>query len=98
MATKKLIPAPTCADTAGTAPLTPAAAAALARTLPHFPLVQAVAEYETAAVHAAQLAGVAASGRMTDLQADSLAAAEDVMAAARSVLAEAGQLKLIGGA
>ncbi|MBZ6207495.1 hypothetical protein KVH31_13405 [Streptomyces olivaceus] len=97
MATQ-IVPAPKRAENTGTAPLTPAAAAALARTLPHFPIVQAVAEYETAAEHAAQLAGVAASGRMTDLQADSLAAAEDVMAAARSVLAEAGQLKLIGGA
>ncbi|MBZ6290369.1 hypothetical protein KVH30_02125 [Streptomyces olivaceus] len=98
MATKKLIPAPTCAVTAGTAPLSSKAAAALARTLPHFPLVQAVAEYETAAVHAAQLAGLAESGRMSDLEARSLADAEDVMAAARSVLDKAGRLDLIGGA
>ncbi|MBZ6102741.1 hypothetical protein [Streptomyces olivaceus] len=97
MATQ-IVPAPERAENMGTAPLSPKAAAALAKALPHFPLVQAVAEYETAAEHAAQLAGVAASGRMTDLQARSLADAEDVMAAARSVLAKAGQLKLIGGA
>lgn len=88
----RTIPVPT------TAPLPSESAAALARVLPHFPLVQAVAEYETAAVHAAQLAGLAESGRMTDLDADSLAAAEDVMAAAHTVLAKAGQLHLIGGA
>ena len=85
------IPAPS------TDSLPPESAAALARVLPHFPLVQAVAEYETAAVHAAQLAGLAESGRMSDLDARSLADAEDVMAAARTVLAEAGQLDLIGG-
>ncbi|MEU1043923.1 hypothetical protein ABZ400_02050 [Streptomyces sp. NPDC005897] len=83
---------------AQTAPLSPKAVEALAHALPHFPLVQAVAEYETAAVHAAQLAGLAESGRMSDLDARSLADAEDVMAAARSVLAKAGQLDLIGGA
>lgn len=98
MATQKLIPAPTCADTAGTAPLPPKAAAALAHALPHFPLVQAVAEYETAAVHAAQLAGLAESGRMTDLDARSLAEAEADMAAARTVLKNAGQLHLIEAA
>ncbi|MGW6222241.1 hypothetical protein ACWF8U_20425 [Streptomyces olivaceus] len=97
MATQ-IVPAPKRAENTGTAPLTPAAAAALARTLPHFPLVQAVAEYETAAVHAAQLAGLAESGRMSDLEARSLADAEDVMAAARSVLDKAGRLDLIGGA
>jgi hypothetical protein len=88
------IPAPTVQ----TAPLSPKAAAALARALPHFPIVRAVAEYETAAVHAAQLAGLAEAGRMTDLDARSLADAEDVMAAARTVLAKAGRLDLIGGA
>lgn len=84
------IPAPS------TAPLPPAAVEALAHALPHFPLVQAVAEYETAAVHAAQLAGLAESGRMSDLDAQSLADAEDVMAAAHAVLKQAGQLHLIG--
>ncbi|MFF0588470.1 hypothetical protein ACFYWD_21135 [Streptomyces sp. NPDC003781] len=101
MATTDLIGAQKRADHAvatPTAPLPPKSAAALARVLPHFPLVQAVAEYETAAVHAAQLAGLAESGRMSDLDARSLADAEDVMAAAHAVLAKAGQLKLIGGA
>jgi len=83
---------------ARTAPLPPAAAEALAHALPHFPLVQAVVEYETAAVHAAQLAAVAETGRMTDLDARSLADAEDVMAAAYTVLHTAGRLDLIGGA
>lgn len=83
---------------ARTAPLPSAAVEAMAALTPQFPLVQAAAEYETAAVHAAQLAGLAESGRMTDLDADSLAAAEDVMAAARTVLAAAGRLDLIGGA
>lgn len=56
----------------------------------------AVTEYETAAMHAAQLAAVAESGRMTDLDADSLAAAEDLMAAAQARLADAGRLDLLG--
>ncbi|MFD5491574.1 hypothetical protein ACFWH4_01200 [Streptomyces sp. NPDC127091] len=77
------------------APLPPVAADLLARLLAEFPVVRAVAQYETAAAHAAQLAGLAESGRMTDLDADSLAAAEDVMAAARAVLADAGRLELI---
>ncbi|MEV4041476.1 hypothetical protein [Streptomyces sp. NPDC049744] len=88
----RTIPAPS------TAPLPPKATEALGHALPHFPLVQAVAEYETAAVHAAQLAGLAESGRMSDLDARSLADAEADMAAARTVLAEAGRLDLIGGA
>ncbi|MGR6538872.1 hypothetical protein [Streptomyces rochei] len=83
---------------ARTAPLSPAAVEAMAALTPQFPLVQAVAEYETAAAHAAQLAGLAESGRMADLDADSLAVAEDVMAAAHATLAAAGRLDLIGGA
>ncbi|MFB7500060.1 hypothetical protein ACFC09_36175 [Streptomyces sp. NPDC056161] len=58
-------------------------------------VVEAVARYEAAAVHARDLAAVAASGRMSDLDADSLAAAEDLMADARATLASAGQLRLI---
>ncbi|WP_432130586.1 hypothetical protein [Streptomyces tendae] len=95
MATQ-IVPAPERAENAGTAPLPPKAASALAHALPHFPIVRAVAEYETAAVHAAQLAGLAESGRMSDLNARSLADAEDVMAAAYTVLKNAGQLHLIG--
>jgi hypothetical protein len=61
-------------------------------------IVVAVTRYEVAAVHAAQLAAVAEAGRMTDLDADSLAAAEDMMAAARATLATAGQLHLVEAA
>lgn len=58
-------------------------------------IVSAVTVYETAAVHAAELASVAVSGRMSDLDADSLAAAEDLMAGARATLTAAGQLHLV---
>ncbi|MFF9309949.1 hypothetical protein ACF1BS_03470 [Streptomyces sp. NPDC014748] len=84
-----------------TEPPSPAAAAAMRRlgwalALPISPaVVRAVTEYEVAAEHARDLAAVAASGRMSDLDADSLAAAEDVMAAARATLAAAGHLELI---
>ncbi|MEZ3180760.1 hypothetical protein KYY02_19330 [Streptomyces pimonensis] len=81
-----------------TAPLSASAAALLDRLQAEFPLVRAVAQYETAAMHAVQLAALAVAGEMTDLDADSLAAAEDVMSAARAVLAEAGRLDLIGEA
>jgi hypothetical protein len=79
-----------------TAPLPPAAVAALARAESRLPVVRAVTQYETAAVHAVQLAALAASGRMSDLDAESLAVAEDLMAAARKTLADAGRLDLIG--
>jgi predicted HAD superfamily phosphohydrolase len=98
LATTDLIGAQTRTDhavAAPTAPLPPAAVEALAALIPRFPLVQAVTEYETAAVHAAQLAGLAESGRMTDLDADSLAVAEDLMAAAKAKLDAAGRLDLI---
>jgi hypothetical protein len=55
----------------------------------------AVAQYETAAVHAVQLAALAEVGKLSDLDADSLAHAEDLMAAARKTLADAGRLDLI---
>ena len=83
---------------APTAPLSPAAAEVLARIEPHFPLIHAVTQYETAAEHAVQLAALAEADKMTDLDADSLAHAEDLMAAARKTLADAGRLDLIGGA
>lgn len=80
-----------------TAPLPPAATKAADRLATHFPLIQAVTRHETAAVHAAQLANRAqADGTLTDLDADDLAHAEDVMAAAHTVLATAGRLDLIG--
>jgi hypothetical protein len=84
--------------TAPTAPLPAAASSAPARLHAAFPLVQAVAVYETAAVHAAQLAARAESGRMSDLDADDLAHAEELMAGAAATLAAAGRLDLIGGA
>jgi hypothetical protein len=79
-----------------TAPLRLSAVEAAARTEAQLPLIQAVAKYETAAVHAVQLAALAQSGDMSDLDADSLAHAEDLMAGARAVLAKAGRLDLIG--
>jgi hypothetical protein len=81
-----------------TAPLTPAAVEALARLQSEFPLIRAVAQDETAAEHAVQLAALAEAGRLTDLDADSLAAAEAMKDAARAQLADAGRLDLIGGA
>jgi hypothetical protein len=77
-------------------PLPQPAVEALARIEARFPLVQAATQYETAALHAAQLAAIAESGRMTDLDADSLAVAEDLMSDARTVLAAGGCLDLIG--
>lgn len=80
-----------------TAPLPPAAVDALAALELHFPLIEAVTQYETAAVHAVQLAALAESGvKLSDLDADSLAHAEDLMAGARATLAAAGRLDLIG--
>lgn len=83
---------------APTAPLPLAAVELASRIEDHFPLIQAVTRYETAAVHAVQLAALAEAGRMSDLDADSLAHAEELMAGARATLAEAGRLDLIGGA
>lgn len=87
------------APSAPTAPL-PLAATSLLRSLElklsfPLPVVRAVTEYETAAVHAKDLAAVAETGDMSDLDADSLAAAEDLMAAARVTLAEAGLEHLV---
>ncbi|MER6492664.1 hypothetical protein [Streptomyces griseorubiginosus] len=81
-----------------TAPLPAEAVDALSRLAPHFPLVEAVAVYETASVHVVQLAALAESGRLSDLDADSLAHAEDLMAGALATIAQAGRLDLIGGA
>jgi hypothetical protein len=59
-------------------------------------VVGAVTVYERAALHAVELSDLAAIGVLSDLDADSLAHAEDLMAGARAVLAEAGRLDLIG--
>lgn len=82
-----------------TAPLGPVATRLLARlehAFPHLAIVQAVTLHETAAVHAAQLAAEAAAGTLSDLDADDLAHAEDMMSGARATLAAAGRLDLIG--
>ncbi|WP_435595890.1 hypothetical protein [Streptomyces albogriseolus] len=84
--------------TVPTAPLPAAALPALARLHAAFPVVQAVTVYETAAVHAAQLAALAEADKLDDLDADSLAHAEDLMAGAAATLASAGRLDLLGGA
>ncbi len=81
------------------APLSPSARNAL-RSLElklsfPLPVVRAVTEYETAAVRARDLAAVAVSGRMTEVEAGWLAAAEDMMSAAQSTLAEAGLTHLV---
>lgn len=83
---------------APTAPLPLAAIETLARIESHFPLIQAVTVYETAAVHAVQLAALAEVDKLSDLDADSLAHAEDLMAGARQALAKAGRLDLIEAA
>lgn len=70
---------------------TPATAVSLA-------VAEAVTVFETASLHAVQLAARAESGGMSDLDADSLAHAEDLMMGARATLAAAGMLHLIGGA
>jgi hypothetical protein len=95
VATTKLIPASERADQAGAAPLPPAAAEALAKLESRFPLIQAVTVYETAAVQVVQLAALAEADKLSDLDADSLAHAEDLMAGARKTLADAGRLDLI---
>ncbi|MGA5372311.1 hypothetical protein ACPCSD_14685 [Streptomyces griseoincarnatus] len=98
MATQ-IVQAPTSADHTGdTAPLPAAALPALARLHAAFPVVHAVTVYETAAEHAAQLASRAESGLMSDLDADDLAHAEELMAGAAATLHAAGRLDLIGGA
>lgn len=61
----------------------------------------AVATYRKTALRVAalgELADLAAEGvELSDMHADDLAHAEDLMAGARAVLADAGRLDLIGG-
>lgn len=96
MATTDLIGAPERADHPGdTAPIPASAAVLPDGLLAQFPLVRAVAQYETAAERVTQLAPLAETGKMSDLDADSLVAAEDIMAAAHDVLKAAGRLDLI---
>lgn len=96
--------------TTPSAPLPPAASAALsaadvaaheAGSYVRLPaaVVRAVAQYEAAALHAAQLAAKAATGMdLAKLDVRSWEFAEDLMAGCRATLAEAGRLDLIGGA
>lgn len=60
-------------------------------------VAEALTRYETASVRAVQLAALAEADKLSDLDADSLAHAEELMAGARAVLAAAGRLDLIGG-
>jgi hypothetical protein len=60
-------------------------------------VAEALTRYETESVHVVQLAALAESGRLSDLDADSLAHAEDLRAGALATLAQAGRLDLIGG-
>lgn len=62
------------------------------------PLADAVLSYRSAAVRAALLAERAESGTLSDLDADSLAHAEEIMVGMWVKLAKAGRLDLIGGA
>lgn len=57
-----------------------------------------LARYRAASVRAGQLAALAEADGMSDLDADSMAHAEDLVAGARATLAAAGRLDLIGGA
>ncbi|MPY47116.1 hypothetical protein [Streptomyces acidicola] len=86
-----------------TAPLPPAALDAMdhLELRLRFPksVVDAVVVYETAALRAADLAAKAATGKgLPALDVRSWEFAEDLMAAAKATLVEAGRLDLIGGA
>jgi hypothetical protein len=78
-----------------TAPLPPAAVEAVSRIEANFPLIRAATQYQTAAVHAVQLAALAEADELSDLDAKSLALSQDLMADAYARLAEAGRLDLI---
>lgn len=83
-----------------TAPLPPAAAHAMRsldlRLQVPGPVADAVLSYRTAAVRAALLADLADAGfKLSDLESDDLAHAEDLMAGAKAILAAAGQLHLV---
>lgn len=87
------------ATNAPTAPLPASAAMVLAkleRSSIAPAVVEAVTRYEAAALHVIELSDLAAIGDLSDLDADSLAHAEDLMAGARAVLAKAGRLDLVG--
>ena len=65
--------------------------------LPVDPAIRAAADFRKAAKRAASLSTEALSPHMSDLDADSLAHAEELKLGARATLAAAGRLDLIGG-
>lgn len=89
MATTDLSGAQTRTDNAADEPLPEYLAAAVDKLGTRVQRYQAASRYNTAASHAVQLAALAETGRMSDLDADDLAHSMDLMA---------GLLPLIGGA
>ena len=89
MATTDLIGAQTRTDNAASEPLPEAVAATVDKLAARVQRLQATLHFDTAATHVVQLAALAEAGGRSDLDADSLAHAEDLMA---------GLLPLIGGA
>jgi hypothetical protein len=100
MATKNSTGAPERSVISPTAPLPTPAVAALARlelrlAFPK-PVVDAVTRYESAALHAAELAAKAATGNgLPALDVRSWEFAEELMAGSRATLADAGLLHLV---
>lgn len=95
MATQ-IVQAPTSAER--TAPLSPNAITAMRRLELHFVatrVADAVRQYESAAQYAVRLGDKAATGTMTDLEADSLVQVWDLMVEAYTVLSDADQLHLL---
>ncbi|MER6534337.1 hypothetical protein ABT215_11100 [Streptomyces sp900105755] len=89
MANTDLSGVQTRTDNAADEPLPAYLSAAADKLAARFPHLQAASRFQTAATHAVQLAALAETGAMSDLDADDLAHAEDLMA---------GLLPLIGGA
>ncbi|CAM5392463.1 hypothetical protein STENM36S_06347 [Streptomyces tendae] len=85
---------------AQTAPLNPAAAAALARLeskLGAADVQKAAARYRVASAAIAKASQVLGARALTEVEASDFDYMQDVMREARTVLAAAGQLDLIGG-
>jgi hypothetical protein len=100
MATKNFTGTPKRADHTGTAPLPPAAKAALARLERAFlplPLVRAVTRYEIAAARYDELIARPASD-LSPAEFDSIGDAQQTMAETFGVLAEAGRADLVESA
>lgn len=69
----------------------------MSASIPKTP-VEIAEDYLSHAAHVAELAQLATSGRMSTLDADDLAHAEDLMAGRLQQLRNAGRLDLVGGA